>query len=135
MDFIIPETLCLENLRSFLKDILIKFEKGEITSTERIYYSDDIEDYIYEKYTDTDRTYYPYLTEDDPRSIGIEVLEHFNFTNSNFEMLPEDVPHFVEFLDTPLGKEKDGWEKFKAYIDQFDLDERLAESKRRGFLG
>jgi len=51
-----------------------------------------------------------------------------------FDMFPEDIPYFIEFLCTPLGEEIEAHKKIKEYMSQFDYTKRMKEAHNRGYL-
>jgi hypothetical protein len=76
---------------------------------------------------------WPEFENSDYRSIGIEAMEYMSSTMSDFFMFPEDVPYFIEFLKTPLGKEVEAHQKIKEYVSKFDYTKRLQEAHERGY--
>lgn len=61
--------------------------------------------------------------ESDPRSIVAEVLSELEVLNHQW-IIAEDIPMFLEFLDTPAGEEEVSWQKWKRYWDEMDMEAR-----------
>lgn len=65
---------------------------------------------------------------DDPsvrsRLLRWVVFKFFSYLGVGESILLEDVPFIREFLNTPPGKEKEACEKWEAYWDKVDFDER-----------
>lgn len=134
MNYEIPLNLKYETLSEYIKKILKEYKKRKIRMTSVMEFGDNIHTYIWEKYGDPEEPIYPNFPEDHPYSIPLEVADYMWGTPVDFQMLPQDVPHFIEFLETPAGKEKEGWQKFREYIASLkpeDRAEELAKQSRR----
>lgn len=73
-----------------------------------LYPSDDVD------YADWER---------DEDSVTNEVLAALDMLDMNL-VLPEDVPIYLEFLSTPQGQFKIGYERFRQRLDQIDYASR-----------
>jgi hypothetical protein len=131
MDYTCPNKLTLNNLREYLSDLLLKYQEGLYEMNDMINYAESVEEYLWEKYSDLENSSFP---GDENLSIPLEVIHYMYGFTKNFGMIPQDVPHFIEFLDTPIGKEKEGWEKFIKYISGLKLEERIPEEEKQGFF-
>jgi len=62
----------------------------------------------------------------DVRSIGFEVLSMLTFAwaSSPEELIVDDIPAILEFLDTPPGKSLEAWDKWEKYWTNLDYPER-----------
>ena len=66
---------------------------------------------------------WPTLPERHPESIAMEVLSHLEILNHQL-ITREDIPAMLAFLDTPLGKERQGWKTWRRYWDRLNLRSR-----------
>lgn len=130
------DDLSLDNLRNFLIPILKAYEKGLIDHSTLKNIADGLEEFIYEKYSsDYPDSAYPKLPEEDKRFIGLKIIDYIDGMLDQFIIFPEDVSHFIEALQIPIGKEVEGYEKLKKYIKSFNFSQRLQEAKERGITG
>jgi hypothetical protein len=65
----------------------------------------------------------PNFSENDPRSIPLEVLVHLDALNHQL-ITKEDIPIMHEFLSTPIGKEAEAWTRWRQYWDTLDMQTR-----------
>ncbi|QOL19456.1 hypothetical protein [Candidatus Bodocaedibacter vickermanii] len=126
----VPEDTTLDTFGEYLKKIIKAYAKGYISLGDILNHGDAINCFIYNKYIDSEKAEYPTFPKSDPRSIPLNVLEYFESTA--FFMIPRDVNYFLEFLDTPLGCEKEGWAKFHAYIKSQTLRKRIDDEIKQG---
>ena len=75
---------------------------------------------------------WPSFPEHLPESIAIEVLSHLEILNHQL-MTREDIPAMLGFLDTPPGKELQGWEAWRRYWDELDFKSRQEALKRNPY--
>lgn len=75
---------------------------------------------------------WPLYAEDDPHSIAIEVLSQLDILNHQL-ITREDIPAIVDFLSTPEGQEKAGWDAWKRYWDDMNLEKRKNELKNNSY--
>jgi hypothetical protein len=90
-------------------------------------YADDISDEIMEKLNlaDDEYLYVPGYPKSDKVSIIFEVLRLLDDDWSTIDRLTtDDIPTILEFLDTPLGKELEAWEKWEKYWASLDYPTR-----------
>ena len=66
---------------------------------------------------------WPTFPEHHPESIAIEVLSHLEILNHQL-ITREDIPAMLTFLDTPPGKELQGWKAWRRYWEGLDLRSR-----------
>ena len=59
----------------------------------------------------------------EPNSVTNEVLSALDMLNINL-MLPEDIPHYLEFLHTPTGHFSEGYSKWQDALTQIDYHAR-----------
>jgi hypothetical protein len=64
--------------------------------------------------------------EEDDRSVASEVMGYLDMLNMNL-MVVEDVPIFLEFLETPAGRFAEGYGKFREALDRIDMRARQRE--------
>ncbi len=123
------------NLRNFLDQTLELYEKSEIDNAILINIADALEDYFYDTFgKDFPESSYPVFKDDDPRSIGLTVINYMNPIIKNFFMFPEDIPHFKKFLKSPSGAATENHKMLRAYVKQFNFIARLKEAERRGYM-
>ena len=122
----------MENSTEFIKKILRDYGEQLIRLNDVVNYGESLQDFLWHKYGDKENFIFPKFEEDHPFSIPIEVVYYMEGFEVNFTMLPQDVPHFIEFLDTPKGKEKEGWAKIRKYLASLKLEDRIAEEERQG---
>jgi hypothetical protein len=133
MKYEIPNDLSFENLRDFIRPILKSYHQMEIDWWDLSEWSNVIGDYLWEKYGDPENPIFPAFPEDSHLSIPIEIVwRMYTFKKDNLVMLPSDVPHFLEFLDTPSGQEKEGWRKIREYIAGLKVEDRIKEEEKQG---
>jgi hypothetical protein len=135
MAYEIPGDLTFENLGEFVKKILISYSANEIGLGDVVDYGSDIEDLLWEKFGDPENPLFPNFEETNHLSIATEVtwcMHHLDL-EKGLVMLPRDVPHFLEFLDTPRGQELEGWKKIREYIAGLKIEDRIEEEERNGF--
>ena len=125
----------LENLRDFLIPLFREYEMKKINYSFFTNFGNALETYLHVKFgNDFPDTLYPVFDKSDFRSIGIEVIEYMNISNSEFFIFPKDIPYFIEFLKTPIRQENEAHQKIKEYVSQFELDKRLVEARFKGYL-
>jgi hypothetical protein len=132
----IARDLTFANLGEFIRPILQAYQLGEIDRGHLTEWSNVIQDYLWGKYGNPE-TMEPYgdFPDDDYRSIGIEVCcWMYDLEKDGLIMLPSDVPHFLEFLNTPRGQELEGWKKIRKYIARLKVEERIPEEEKQGFF-
>ncbi len=56
-------------------------------------------------------------------SVANEILRALDMLDMNF-MLPDDIPFYLEFLDTPEGQFDDGYRKWQDALNSIDYDLR-----------
>jgi hypothetical protein len=128
----IPKDLTFENLGEFIRPILQSYQLGEIDRGHLTEWSNLIGDYLWEKYGDPEKPIFPEFAEDSTLSIPIEIVwRMYTFKREGLCMLPSDVPHFLEFLDTPRGQEKEGWRKIREYIAGLKVEDRIKEEEKQ----
>ncbi|MGH2472453.1 MAG: hypothetical protein ACRDG6_08635 [Candidatus Limnocylindria bacterium] len=64
--------------------------------------------------------------EEAERSIAFEVVSQLEILNVQL-ITAEDVPAFIEFLETPSGAEGAGWDRWQHYWDGIDFAKRLKD--------
>ncbi len=69
---------------------------------------------------------WPVYDESDDRSIEIEVLSQLAILNHQL-ITVQDIPVMLEFLATPPGHAREGWERWKRYWESLDMDQRCKE--------
>ena len=75
---------------------------------------------------------WPNYPEDDPRSIALGVVSYLEVLNYQL-VTEEDIPIIVDFLNTPKGKEKNGWVNWRRYWERLDLETRKQELKNNPY--
>ena len=104
--------------REALIDLLRRWRLGVINERQ----VHELAESLWESYPDGPPTY----PRGDPRSIAIEVLSQLEVLNVQL-ITPEDIPAFLEFLDTEAGQEQAAWEKWARYWAGVDFKRRLRE--------
>jgi hypothetical protein len=135
-EYLVPEDTTFEMLGVYIKGILKRFEAGEISMNDVINHGDSIETFIHKKYGTLENGGYPWFPKEHRFSIPFTVIDYMHNSGGNyvFLMLPRDVPHFINFLGTPIGKEKEGYETFENYIRSLTLRDRIPEEEKMGFF-
>ncbi len=72
------------------------------------------------------------LSKDDPNSIPVEVLSQLEILNHQL-ITRDDAPAILEFLDVPLGSEREGWKVWRSYWDGLDYDARKLQLKQNEY--
>lgn len=108
--------------RKALRELLRRWQTGDLTpeevhrEAEAMYEAEE----------------WPELPDEDPRSIGLEVLTQLDILNHQL-ITEADIPAMLEFLSTAVGDEADGWAKWRAYWEHVNLDERREELRHNSF--
>jgi len=99
--------------RKLLLDLVSQWETGALSEIE-----------VHEKAEELwEQNEWPQLGEGNPHSIEIEVLSQLEILNHQL-ITTEDIPAIVNFLRTPSGQEKNGWEAWRQYWENIDLEAR-----------
>lgn len=125
----VPKAVTFDTLNIYLVEILNAYRVQVLSLNDIKNIGDSITSFIYNKYINPENPEYPSFPEEDKRSMALKVLEYME--SMDFWMLPKDVPYFVEFLETPIGKEKEGWEIFQKYISSLRLRDRIKEEEKQ----
>lgn len=101
--------------RNILKQLLLSWQKGELSEREvheqaEVLWSQNPQ---WEEYLPND-----------PRSINFEVAQQLELLPVQL-IIPDDIPYFLTFLETPFGQEKEAWEFWTDYWNSIDFEERL----------
>ena len=73
-------------------------------------------------------TFYDKYPKSDVRSIGFEIVNKLTFiggTKPIENIIFDDIPAILEFLDTPPGKSLEAWDKWEKYWENLDYPARL----------
>lgn len=103
--------------RKDLKEKLLQWHEDQITAPELNgwaggnYPNDDVE------YEDWD--------EAEEYSVTNEVLAALDMMDMNL-MTPEDIPAFLDFLETPPASFEEGYNRLQQYLEQRDIKKRAA---------
>ena len=127
----VPEDITFDTLGYYIKKILIDYSNGDISLNDVINHGEALEIFIWNKYGDKESFILPSFPYEDKRSIALEVVDYMD--SMDFWILPLDVPYFIEFLETPVGKEKERWENFQKYIRSLTLRDRIKEEIKQKF--
>jgi len=104
--------------RKDLREKLLQWQDGRITAPELNdwaggnYPNDEIE------YEDWDET--------GENSVTNEVLAALDMMDMNL-MAPEDIPVYLDFLETPPAAFEEGYKKLQQYLNQIDINKRAAD--------
>ncbi len=74
----------------------------------------------------------PSYSEDDPRSIPVEVLLHLDALNHQL-ITPEDIPAMEAFLCTSQGDEAQGWAAWRNYWNNLDFETRKQKLQKNPY--
>ena len=132
MKYKLPEDLSFENLGEFLKNLLILYQNNAYRMNDMVNYGEMLQEFLWEKYGDPENPIFPNFEEYDYRNLLCRIVDYIEGFRANFAILPQDVPHFIEFLDTPRGQEEDGWKKFREYIEFTKTQDRRREEQKQG---
>lgn len=128
--------LSLENLRGLLIILLQAYQDRpqDFKFDPQEYIADPLLSYIHMRYKDEyPETAYPMLGKDDPRSVGLRVIQDF-LQNAIFLFFPEDVPFFIRTLKMPPEKTKKANNILDQYARSVDQKKRWIEAHERGYL-
>jgi len=70
-----------------------------------------------------DSTDWPQYPDSDYRSVAVEVLSQLDTLNHQLITI-SDISTILGFLDTPRGRELDGWRRWRQYWKDIDYDAR-----------
>lgn len=104
--------------RRRLLDLLDKWEEGILSEVE-------VHEQAEKLWEQND---WPDYDEGDSRSIGIEVLSQLEILNHQL-ITKEDIPAILHFLETPEGRERDGWDAWRRYWNNLDFTARKERLK------
>lgn len=125
----------LENLGDFLVLILKAFSEGIISASKIGVVAGALETYIHKRYmTDYPETSYPDFGEEHPLSVPLTVLYCMDGGHTGFMIFPEDAAFFIEMLQAPSEKALETNYKMYDFVEQFDVNERFQEGKKRGLF-
>jgi hypothetical protein len=127
----VPEDMDLEKLRKYLNNIFNECLEKKISTNDLLNHGDALWSFFYRKYVEPEWAEYPWFPDSDSRSISLYVLEYLTCGGS-FNIIQRDIPYFIELLNTPEGKEKEGYETFKSYIRNQTLRARIEEARAEG---
>jgi len=101
--------------RNELRVLLTQWEQGQITTEE-------LNGFAGELYPNEEVDYEDWET-DGENSVTKEVLAALDMMDMNL-MVPEDVPVYLEFLNTPLGSYTDGYLRLRQYLQCVNIKKR-----------
>lgn len=104
--------------REDLKEKLLQWQEGQITAQE-------LNNWAGENYPNDDVDYEDW-DEAEAHSVTNEVLAALDMMDMNL-MTSEDVPAFLDFLETPPASFEEGYKKFQRYQEQIDIKKRAAD--------
>lgn len=105
--------------RAAVIQILTRWQLRELSDLEVV----DAADELREEWRGTDPYEHLDIPKDDTRSIVLEVLVTLSTLFSS-DVLAEDIPTMLEFLETPAGAEASGWAAWEAYWDKTGWNRR-----------
>lgn len=105
--------------RDTLRELLTRWLKGDLDER-------DVHEEAERLWSQSEE--WPEYSEEDPRSIPLEVLSQLEILNHQL-ITKEDVPAMLRFLDTPPSRELDAWRRWREYWDEVDFDKRRQELK------
>ena len=91
------------------------WQAGKISSEELLHWADAL-------YPSDDVDYEDWEGDD---SVTNEVVAALDMLDMNLG-LPEDAPIYLDFLATPVGEFRSGYDKYKQALDRIDYDSRRA---------
>jgi hypothetical protein len=103
--------------RQDLKEKLLQWQEGQITAHE-------LNNWAGENYPNDDVEYEDW-DEAEEYSVANEVLAALDMMDMNL-MTPEDVPAYLDFLETPPAMFDEGYKKLQKYLEQIDIKRRAA---------
>jgi hypothetical protein len=111
--------------RADIAEILRRWQAGEVSARQ-------VFDWAQERYWPGQVEFDDWEVDDS--SAGNEVLGTLDQLPVNL-VLPEDVPIYLEFLDTPPGQFDRGYERFRAALDRIDYAARRRALSGDEFYG
>jgi len=103
--------------RKDLKEKLLQLQEGRITALE-------LNDWAGGNYLN-DEIDYEDWDEAGEDSVTNEVLAALDMMDMNL-MTPEDVPAYLDFLETPPAAFEEGYKKLQQYLNRIDIKKRAA---------
>ena len=107
--------------RQTLISLLKRWQVGEVDHWRVVEEAEAIADSLW-----NDAEMIPEVVKSDPGSIALVVLCRLS-TAYVYGVLPVDIPMLLEFLETPVGEELSGWERFEAYWSETNMKGREQE--------
>jgi len=104
--------------RRDLKEKLLQWQEGQITAHA-------LNDWAGENYPKEDVDYEDW-DEAEEFSVTNEVLAALDMMDLNL-MSPEDVPTYLDFLETAPASFEEGYNKLQRYLEQIDIKKRAAD--------
>lgn len=100
--------------QEILRSLLQRWSLGELTEREVHEEAERLWDQVQQPQQ------YP---QDDPVSIWVEVVSNLSILGWQL-IIPDDIPAMLTFLDTPSGRELEGWAKWQQYWKTIDFEKR-----------
>ena len=116
LDFPIPK-------RDELRDILLRWQRGEITFYQVVLAAEVIEDRL------PDLVIEEPLPVAEPWCIPFLLMGELSMGFS-VPLFREEIPQLLAYLDTPAGAEIEASERLSAYLERQTLDARIARAER-----
>lgn len=101
--------------RKELRELLTQWQQGQITA-------EQLNGFAGELYPNDDVDYEDWEG-DGENSVTNEVLAALDMMDMNL-VVPEDVPAYLEFLNTPVGLFNEGYSKFRQHLQDVNIEER-----------
>jgi hypothetical protein len=103
--------------RKDLREKLLQWQGGRMTAPE-------LNDWAVENYLNDDVEYEDW-DEAEENSVTNEVLGALDMMDIDL-MTPEDIPAYLDFLETPPASFEEGYKKLQQYLEKIDIKKRAA---------
>ena len=99
--------------RSEIREVLLQWQRGDISER-------DVHEQMEALW---ERREWPELPDIDDESIAIQAVMKLDGLNVEW-ITRDDIPAFLDFLGTALGRAPEGWAQWRRYWDSVDMTQR-----------
>lgn len=115
----VPEDITLDTLGAYLEEILKRFYNGGMCSGDFASHGEALELFMWRKFGDPEIATYPMWDTDPKFRIYDEIIDAMCGPRFRGVWLrKDDVPHYLKFLNAPLGKVIEALDEHRQYVER-----------------